>query len=132
MRARALGGTMITRVIDENLAHYPRGNREEVSLALPLDVRLIGESEECLVDERGRVQCVAFALAPQLSMGNRTQLCIDERNDPIPRGGIVSPPNGFEIGGPGLLTHRLRPLRTHAGLRADRGLSAFARRYRIY
>ena len=84
------------------------------------------------MDERRRVQRVAFALAPELSMGNRTQLGIDERNDPIPRGGIVSPPSDLEIGGLGLLTHRLRPLRTLAVLCADRGLSAFARRYRIY
>jgi hypothetical protein len=124
---------VIARVIDEHLAHDSRGDREEVSFALPPDARLIGESEECLVDERRRIQRVVFALALELPMGNRTQLGIDERNDPIQHDGIVAPPNGFEIGGLGLLTHRFRPLRTRAGLRTPiGGLSAFSSVYRIY
>ena len=133
MRTRALGCTVIARVIDEHVPHDSRRDREEVSLVLPADARLIGESEECLVDEGRRVQRVAFALALELPMGNRTQLGIDERNDPIPRDGIVAPPRGFDIGSLGLLTHRFRRLRTCAGLRTPiGGLSAFSGVYRIY
>jgi hypothetical protein len=133
MRTRALGRTVIARVIDEHLSHDSRGDREEVRLALPLDARLIGESEECFVDERRRVQRVAFALALELPMGNRTQLGIYQRNDPIPRHGIVAPWKDFEIGRLGLLTHRFRPLRSCAGLRAPiGGLSAFSTVYRTY
>jgi hypothetical protein len=133
MRTRALGCTVIARVIDEHLSHDSCGDREEVSLALPPDAWLIGESEECLVDERRRIQRVAFALALELPMGNRTQLGIDERNDLLPRDGIVAPLKGFEIGGLGLLTHRFRPPRICAGLRTPiGGLSAFSSVYRIY
>src|SRR6202030_4469172 len=93
------------------------------------DARLICKSEECLVDERRRIQRVALALPLELPMRNRTQLGIDERNDPIPCDGIVAPPKDFEIGGLGLLTHRFRPLRTcDGGAHADRRLVRFFER----
>jgi hypothetical protein len=125
---------MITRVVDEDLSHDSRGDREEVSFGLPPNARLIGESEECLVDEGRRVQRVTLALALELSMGDRTQLGIDERNDPIPFGGIDVASTGVEVlGDLGLRTHRSTPLRSCAGLLTPiGGLSAFSSVSRIY
>src|SRR5690348_6837737 len=101
---------MITRVIDQHLSHYSRGNREEVRLVVKLDAGLVGELEESLMDERGRVQGVAVALVLELSMGHRAQLGVDEWNDPIPGTGIAAVRSGQDVlGDLGLGTHRFTP-----------------------
>jgi len=51
---------------------------------------LIHESEESLVDERGRLQRVSDSLPTQSTLSLRTQLAVDERDE-----GVECPPVAF-------------------------------------
>ena len=71
-------------VLDQHAAHHPRRHAEQVGTVLPVDL-LAGETQQRLVDQRGRLQGVIGALAAQLDPGQPPQLVVDGREQLVER-----------------------------------------------
>ena len=61
--AAALGGTMTTRVVDQNLAHELRGHSEEMSTILPLRQSLFGHAHVGFMNQGRALQSVVGTFA---------------------------------------------------------------------
>ena len=68
--------------------NHLRGHAEEVGAVLPLHARLIDHPHVRLVDERGRLQRVAGALAAQVVGREAAQLRVDERQQLVQDGAV--------------------------------------------
>jgi hypothetical protein len=91
-RLRPLLGELPPRAIDENPAHAPRGDAEEVASVLPLDLRLVDQAQVGLVDERGHLQRLIAALAPHVGSGNLAKLAVDGGEQAVARIGVALAP----------------------------------------
>ena len=89
--AASLVGGASPGVIDQDLAHQPCGNREEVRAVPYIEVRA-GEADVGFADEVGRSERVAGALAPQAAVGEPAQLGVDQRDQVIERTAIAGAP----------------------------------------
>ena len=83
---------MAARVIDQNPAHHPRRNAEEVSPISPVGVSLVGQTQVQLVNERGRLQRRGTSVTAKLACGNATQLRVHERHQLIQSIGVTASP----------------------------------------
>ena len=81
----ALPRRVCARVIDQNSPHCLRRNAEEMGPVLPPDRTLVNELQERLVDERGRLERVVRALAPQVAGRKPPQFGIHLRQQPLER-----------------------------------------------
>jgi hypothetical protein len=88
----ALSGVMPTGVIDQYAVHHFRGCAKEVSAGLPVDVPLFNHSQVSLVNQRGRLQCMACTFASQLTARDLSQLRIDKWQQLTEGGGIAAAP----------------------------------------
>ena len=77
--------------IDEDAAHHLRGDAEELRPVVPGGA-LIDQPQVGLVDEGGRLQGVALALAPQMGRGPAAKLLVDQRHEPIARARVAVAP----------------------------------------
>ena len=87
---------MLTGVVDQNPPHRPRSYREELIALAPLRSVLIHQLEVCLVDQRGRRECMAGRLAAKLAMSNPVELVVHQWKQPIEGRGITSTPGQEE------------------------------------
>jgi hypothetical protein len=76
--ASAHGGVALAGVVDEDAAHDVGGEADEVSVVLPLDIFLLGDTEVGLVDEGGGLESVVAALAAHIALGEAVELGVDE------------------------------------------------------
>ena len=90
--AVALGSVASPRVIDEDIAHEPRDDADEMSAVLPVHACDTAQPQVGLVDEGGRLQGVIATFVGELSAGDRTQLGIDGIDQAIARAGIARSP----------------------------------------
>src|SRR5581483_12057340 len=74
VRTAALGRAVTSSRVDEDAPHHARGDREEVTLVLPLRPPLIHETQICLVDQRRGAQGVIASFAMELPVGDRLEL----------------------------------------------------------
>jgi hypothetical protein len=85
----ALLPSTIPGVVDEDVAHYPRGGGEKVGPRLPPRPALIDELEVCLVDKRCRVERLITVPAPALPVGDFSQFRVKERDQLIERSAVT-------------------------------------------
>ncbi len=81
--AAALVPQLAARVIDEDAPHHLRGDGEEMSAILPVDVALIEQLHVRLVDDGRGLQASLAPLARELPRRERAQLAMDERDQPL-------------------------------------------------
>ena len=65
---------------------------------LPIHARLVNQSQIGFVHQRGGAQCVVRALGAQLTVGNRAQLLVDQRDQAIERFRTSTPGIPEQIG----------------------------------
>jgi hypothetical protein len=80
------------RVIDQDAAHDARSDREKVSPVLPLRFVLAAEADIGFMNQRGSLQGMSLAFAPQMVMRQTTQLLIYDRRKLFQRAGISPVP----------------------------------------
>src|SRR5262245_57185286 len=64
--------------IDEYLAHSLGCIRVELGAAVPADVLVADQLDECIIDEKRRLQDVARLFASQLRLGSAAQLTLHQ------------------------------------------------------
>ena len=79
-------------MIDENLPHQSRGNREELCAVLPSHAAQVDEAQVRLVDESGRRQRVVGPLRAQSPARDPTQILVHNGDQPAVRGSIALAP----------------------------------------
>jgi hypothetical protein len=77
------------RRVHHDVSHGLGAEREEVGAALPGDVPGFHKTQVRLVDQGGGLKCESGMLTPHPGVGERAQLAVDERDQPL-EGGIVS------------------------------------------
>jgi hypothetical protein len=82
-------GMARARRVHEDAAHGLGAQREELGAVLPGDLPDLHEAQVRLVDEGGGLEGDAARLAPHPGVGERAQLAVDERDEPLARG-VVS------------------------------------------
>jgi hypothetical protein len=88
--ATALAGVPRAGAVHQNASHHLGRDREELRAVPPIRAMLIDETNVRLVDERGRLECVAGSLATELRSGVTTQFGVDQSEGTLP---------GIEISG---------------------------------
>src|SRR5262249_51192924 len=81
--ASSFGGPARFGVIDQNLAHQPRGGAEEVGAVLPIDLALVYQPQKSLVNQSRRLERVARTLTAQKPTRQAPQFIVDERRQLI-------------------------------------------------
>src|SRR6202789_2586489 len=84
-------------MIDQNAAHEPRGQREEMTAILQCDIRL-NQPHEGLMNHRRRLKAMAGSLRPHVAARKTAKLVIYQRSQTLQR---------LRMGGPAL-GHQLR------------------------
>lgn len=80
-------------MIDEDGAHDPRSDGEKMRAILPVLARLLlRQADIRLIDQRGGLQRVTLALAPELSRRDAAQLGIDRFNQSREGAGVAVGP----------------------------------------
>jgi hypothetical protein len=79
-------------MIDENLPHQSRRNREELRAVLPSYASQVYEAQVRLVDERGRSERVIGPLRTQSPARDPTQIVIHNLDQPAGRDPIALAP----------------------------------------
>ena len=72
-------------MIHQHSSHQLRGDAEEVTSILPIDLPLIEEPQIRLVDDGGDLQTIVSPFAAQAARSEDTQLVMDERHKAIER-----------------------------------------------
>ncbi len=85
-------------VIDQDLTHQPRGNREEVRTILERQSVEIHEAQVCFMNERGGLKRLSGALPSQARAGYATELSVDQRNQRVERRFVTLPQFDQETG----------------------------------
>jgi hypothetical protein len=78
LESAAFGRVMDASMIDQNLAHHPRGDPIKAGSIFPGKPGLIGQSEVSFVHKRGRLQSVIAPFAGEMSARLSPQLFINE------------------------------------------------------
>jgi hypothetical protein len=86
------------RGVDEDAAHALRAEREEVRAVLPGDLPDLHEPQVRLVDEGGGLECVPGRLTPHPGVGERAELAVDERHQPLERDVVAVAPREEQSG----------------------------------
>ncbi len=69
---------VLARMIDQQAAHYLSSNSEKVCAVLPVDPRLIDESQVRLMNQRCRLQRVIDSFTPQIIRRKLAQFIVDD------------------------------------------------------
>ncbi len=77
--AAALLGSRTLGVIDQDLAHRPSGDGEEVCPVLPVWISLVGQTQISLVHQGRRLQGVIGALPLHKMMSEAPEFFVDQR-----------------------------------------------------
>ncbi len=99
-------------MVDEDAPHHLRRDGKEVRAVLPRRALLIDEPQVGLVDQRGGLQRVAIALAPQPGRRALMQLPVDGRHQLVTGRDVAAGPRMEKPGhvaGPLLLVHAGHP-----------------------
>ena len=75
----ALCVEMAASIVDQDPAHHLSGDSEEMRAVVPLNISLIDKTDERFVHQRGRLECVACALAVHVVMGQPVKLAVNQR-----------------------------------------------------
>ncbi len=86
------------RVVDQHATHRLGGDREEVASVRGAQLLPCRQAHVGLVHERGRAERVPRVLATELRPGERAQLVVDERDQPVERLGVAFTEPGEELG----------------------------------
>jgi hypothetical protein len=81
--AASFGGPARFGVIDQNLAHQPRGGAEEMGAVLPVNMALVYQPQKSLVNQSRRLERVAGTLTAQKSARQAPQFIVNERRQLI-------------------------------------------------
>jgi hypothetical protein len=84
-------------VVDEHASHQARGDAHEVRAILPLNVTGAGEAEKRFVHERGRLERVAFPLAPHAAARQSPQLGFNQRHELAERAVVAVAPRSQQL-----------------------------------
>jgi hypothetical protein len=76
---------MLAGVVDQHATHHASSKREELTAIDPLRLRLFGETEIRLVNDRGGGQGVTTRFGTELSMRNAFELAINQRHQTVHR-----------------------------------------------
>jgi len=99
------------RVVDEDLAHRARCEREEVVAVLPLDALGVDQFQVRLVDQRRRGHRAAGAVAPEVGVRDVAEALVDDREEPVERRRTPLPGVKEELGNTGLTFGRRNDVR---------------------
>src|SRR5215218_7019632 len=77
-------------MLDQRAADGGGGDREEADLLTRRESVLIQQLEVGLVNDLGRAERVIIPLAPELPVGDASQLVVDEREQPVERLAVAS------------------------------------------
>jgi hypothetical protein len=88
----------VARVVDEDLADDPGGERVEVRAAGPGHLLLPLEAQIGIVDDRRRLERLVPPAAPQVRGGDPPQVVVDERHQPLGRRPVAGAPPLQEVG----------------------------------
>src|SRR6185369_15638582 len=69
---------VLARMVDQQATHYLSSNSEKMSAVLPVDPRLIDESQICLMNQRGRLKRVIGSFTPQIIRRKFAQFIVDD------------------------------------------------------
>jgi len=90
-------------VIHQNTPHHPRGHRDEVSTALPLNALHLDESQISLVDERCRLQSMTRTFTLHVPTREPVQFGVHKREKPVERVALTTAPRQQQLGRSGNL-----------------------------
>lgn len=93
-------------VVDQDLAHGPRRNGEEVPAIRRGDGSAAYQFEVCFVDQRSWHERMAGPLRPERVLGGEPELSVDERKKLVERGGIAVADAGEQLGNRAGRCHR--------------------------
>ncbi len=123
----ALAGDPGPRCVDQDLAHRPRRQGEEVLAVLDGDGRPLRELEERLVHEDGGGERVARPALRPLATGERVQLTVDRGKGAFHCAAIAGARSGEQLGD-GFVGHALP---RYGRGRAERGAKRFGPRHPV-
>jgi hypothetical protein len=81
--AATLGGPARFGMIDQNLAHQPRGGAEEMGAVLPIDLTKVYQPQKSLVNKSRWLECVAGPFTAKVAARQTSQLVVDVRRQLI-------------------------------------------------
>ena len=84
------------RMVHQDAAHHLRRHGKEMRAILPLHARVVGQAHIGFVDQGGRLQAVARALATHVVAGQTMQLGIDDGRQPASNRMLVAVAPGAE------------------------------------
>jgi hypothetical protein len=94
------------RRVDEDAPHQAGGDGEEVRAIAELDLLAVDQPDEDFVDQRGRLQRMAWALAVHLPLRQFAELTVYERDQRVQCVSITAAPGLEQSGGGGRLIGR--------------------------
>ena len=93
--AAALEVALGSRVIDKDVPHQRRGEREEARAIPQVDAGALDETQIRLIEECGGLERVTGRFAPHMPPRKLTQIPVDQGHQP-PEGGLVALSPGQE------------------------------------
>ena len=85
----AFGGTLISRVVAEYLAHRHRRDPEEVNARAGAEVIDVYKLQVRFVDESSRVKCDIAVPVAALPVGDGSEFIVDNREQSFERGSVA-------------------------------------------
>ena len=73
------------RMIDQDAAHRSRGHGQKMDPVTPIHAGDVDQPDVCFVDQRRRIERMAFRLPTQLRVRDAVQLVVDQRKQAIER-----------------------------------------------
>lgn len=107
MATIALGRGAFTGMPDQDSAHGPTGDGEEMGSILPVDTGLRHQTEVGLVDQGPGVEGVPGGLTLEMAPSDQTQLIVHRRDQPVARDVGAGPPISQQTGDIGVGHRRL-------------------------
>src|SRR6202453_3926550 len=92
-------------MIDQNAAHEPRGQREEMTAILQCDIRL-NQTHKGLMNHRRRLKGMAASLRPHVAARKTAKFVIYQRRQTFQRLGMTRSPLGQQLREVGRYLHR--------------------------
>jgi len=89
---RPFAGLRRTGMVDQRVAHQPRGEGIEVTPVLEIRFAPFHQPQKQLIDQYRRLKRMAAALASKEASGQLFELRIDQRREPIQGAGISGGP----------------------------------------